>query len=138
MPNKKNYPKDFSPYSPYVYPPNEPKKKVLQKVKEHEITSRYDTFELKGGKYQITDFSTDDGSFESLTLQEYIEVDNQEYNQQFQKYLTEKQIYDAKFAEWQKLKDKWDAEEKTERDTQQEKIEKAMFNKLKQKYGGKP
>ncbi len=135
MPNKKNYPKGFSEYSVGVSAPIEPKKRVLRKGNLYKIYSRYDTFELPGGKYQIEDFSTDDGGFDSLTLQGYTEVDNYEYNRQWQKYSTEKQIYDAKLAEWQKLKGQWDEEAKLEREVGQEKMEKAMFNKLKKKYG---
>ncbi len=108
-----------------------PEKILYIKGKAHKGISNYDTIELNGHKYSIDIDYNDDYSTVSIT--ELIPEDNAAYDKQYQTYTKKKAAFDKELSEWQAQKAIWDKEQAAE----QERMEKALYRKLKVKFKDK-
>ncbi len=135
MPNKKNYPKDFSPYfEPYYYPrlPEkeiETKKEIKKESICHgDVIERIDENTIKVIE---TDYGYDNDIELNIVTYHIDKKPNPAYNQAaIKKEKKRKEEHKKQLAEWKQMKAKWDAEAALE----SEEAEKKLLNRLKKKY----
>lgn len=124
MPNLKNYPVGFSPYSCGTYPPIE----SFQKTKDLKAIkfSRYEKIEfpeLNDGEFIcFSDYDEDFGEAEFIIRREE-KVFNKFFDKEMKQHL-------FKLEKWKILKEKWDKESEEEANSREYKD----YLKLKKKY----
>lgn len=126
MPNRKNYPKNFRNWSPPYLGASEPQEFVWKDGESREVDT-YKNIEIKGGIYWIKAYEENS---DYVAIVERIKILNPKYQKELANYNKKLAAHKIKLAEWQKWKDKWDAEVKKE----QESAEKRQYLELKKKY----
>lgn len=124
MPNLKDYPKGFSPYSSNLY--CSPQVSIKKKVIHSAEINRWDEFIIpaleEGQFYYINDIDAENGYAEIQIIERITEINNN--------YAKEFEEYSKKLSIWQKHKDRWDEEAKKEKEDKDYK----EYLKLKKKY----
>lgn len=111
-----------------------PTKTLLEKGKIYSNIGRYDVFELNGKKYEIYDIDIEDDCLCNFGIRELNEVPNPNYNNELRRFLAIKEKYDKEMAEWNEGKKIQDAKQAEKNKIAQEKQEKEILKRLKQKY----
>jgi len=127
MPDKKNYPKFFSPFSAPTKP-REPNKELCRHGGSIDVCN-YSNFVLNGKEYTIEISSNYDDAYEA-TITELVPEENSKYPIELEKYNKELEKYNLEHQEWKANVKRWKEEEKLEKDAE----EYRLYEKLKQKY----
>ncbi len=124
--------KKFDPLAPPRFWKNPPEKTLYVTGIVHTDIFDDSVIELHGRKYKIEMFGGGDDE-RRLDITELVKKDNCEYNKQYKEYSKNKRSFEEELVKWKEQKAIWDKEQVVE----QERQEKALYRKLKQKFKDK-